>query len=734
MADTGRRALAWLLVAVTVAGALTQAALLSAAGVRLLSAKAVDQAFPVITLATLVGAVVGAVIVHRHPRHRIGWLFCLGQAGAAVGLAAQALPLAVVARGWTPWLPAAHRATWLGLLLGANYALALLGLLLLLAPDGRLRHRRWGIVAIPLVGGYLTVVAGLALMPPASTPLTGAQNPGGVVAVLYLVGQLGVVVGVIGASAALVTRQRAARGEERQQLRWISAAAALFALTVLALLVDSVVTSLVQPGPNHGRWYLTMAFYLGYLAVPVAAGFAVLRYRLYGIDVLIGQAVRLAALGAFVTTGYVVVVVVVGDVVGGSSSVRSSLLAFVAVALAFQPVRRRVARFADRVVYGDRTTPYDGLADLGRRLATGVASDRELLDQTARSIAQAVGARRARVTVQVPGGSALVASWPPNAPDEPRSAAEQRSAAQPQLTIPIGGEDPAPDGAGTIRLTFLPGHGLDRRGRQLLAELLVPAGVAVRNVRLTAELTAQADALGRRRAELEASRARLVSAADRERERMARLIRTEVSRHLEDMPEQLPDLAERVLTDPAAVGDQLDLLRDRTNLAIEALRELTGGLVPPLLQRRGLAAAIGALIERSAGWLRVGPAAGTRRWPPSIEVAAYACCAEVLPSLAAGARVALELTGGSLLLTVRGSARPGPPDRPPGRPPFDLQHLIDRVQAVGGQLSVSEPDAGELELRAELPPELPLPPPELPAEASDQTAASRSAANAGLLM
>ena len=85
---------AWALVGLTVAGVAVQTVLLLAAGVPLLSRDALDETFPIIPLAVLVGAVVGALIVDRHPRHRIGWLLCIGQAGAAVGLAAQTLDTA----------------------------------------------------------------------------------------------------------------------------------------------------------------------------------------------------------------------------------------------------------------------------------------------------------------------------------------------------------------------------------------------------------------------------------------------------------------------------------------------------------------------------------------------------------------------------------------------------------------------------------------------------------------
>src|SRR3712207_4915612 len=164
---------------------------------------------------------------------------------------------------------------------------------------------------------------------------------------------------IFAAAGALAVRLRRASDEERQQLRWIAVAAALLAATLAVLVGVGVARGTTAP------WYLQAAFYLGYLAVPVATGFAVLRHRLYDVDVIIGSAVRPAALTAFVTAGHVGVVVVLGLLLGGGA-VWSSLAAYVLVALAFQPLRRRVDALADRVVHGPRAAPYDSLAAFTR--------------------------------------------------------------------------------------------------------------------------------------------------------------------------------------------------------------------------------------------------------------------------------------------------------------------------------------------------------------------------------
>jgi hypothetical protein len=363
---------AWILCAVTGTLVLAQAALLVAAGVPLLSLQANDDGFPLIPVAIMVGAVVGAAIVARHPRHRVGWLLCLGQVGSAAGLAAHALALAVLTG--TPDLPVdvAQVSLWLAHLFGASYALALLGLLLALVPDGALLSRRWLPVSVLLLGGLALTAVGLLLVPPRllrTDGSSGAVSP--LATAVELTGQIAISLGLAGAAVSLIVRRRRSSGIQRQQLRWIGAAATGLTVALVVLVTDNIVR-----GGGTAPWYLSDLFYLGYLAVPAATGLAVLRHRLYDIDAILGRTVWLVVLAVFVTSGYVAAVVAIGTLVGGSAhALWPSLAAYVVVALAFQPLRRRVDRIADRVAYGRRAGPYESLAALSRQLDSRSLSD-----------------------------------------------------------------------------------------------------------------------------------------------------------------------------------------------------------------------------------------------------------------------------------------------------------------------------------------------------------------------
>src|SRR6478752_248019 len=127
----------WLLAVVTAACSVAEAVAMRLAGVPWLSVTAFSNAFPIVNLATVVGALVGAVILTRHPRHRIGWLFCWGQLGVAVGLLCKALTDGIDHGGIAGSAGLSRVAGMAATLLGSQFALALFATLLLLAPDGR---------------------------------------------------------------------------------------------------------------------------------------------------------------------------------------------------------------------------------------------------------------------------------------------------------------------------------------------------------------------------------------------------------------------------------------------------------------------------------------------------------------------------------------------------------------------------------------------------------------------
>jgi hypothetical protein len=274
---------------------------------------------------------------------------------------------------------------------------------------------------------------------------------------------------------------------------------------------------------------------------------------------------------------------------------------------------------------------------------------------------------------------------------------------EPQVVLPV---DHRGELLGRIELALPPGRSPTRTERRLLAELAGQAGLAFRNVALRAALEARAAALVRDGAALEASRRRLLGAADAERARVAAAIRHDVLDRLAPLPAALDGLDRSIVSDPAAAQARLRALEQATADAVAALRVITGGVLPPVLVRRGLAPALEAFARQSPDRpvLRVAAGADGRRYPASVEVAAYTCCVEAARAVRAGAELHVDAGDERLVVTVRGS-------------PVDAtgwQHLADRVEALGGRLSAEPgwpegpdvpgaPGDGRIVLRVELP-------------------------------
>jgi hypothetical protein len=293
-------------------------------------------------------ATVGLVLTLRLPANPIGWLY------AAAGLAwAWAIPFG-------PWIdrllhdrrPLPLLAQLVAVVGDYGWAPAIaLGVTLpaLLLPDGRLRSRRWRVVAATSVAGTtLAVVAGS--LAPARLESTPIDNPfglsgtaGRVAAVVAVLGVLLSWVSLLAAGVCVVLRFRASRGMERQQMRWVALGAAgavagllLAAPGGLELLpnawVNTVVSNLVYPA---------------FLCPPVAIAVAVLRYRLWDLDRLVSRTVTYALVTALLVLPYLAILPAVTRLAGdaGSLAVAAATLAAVAV---FQPLRRRVQDLVDR--------------------------------------------------------------------------------------------------------------------------------------------------------------------------------------------------------------------------------------------------------------------------------------------------------------------------------------------------------------------------------------------------
>jgi hypothetical protein len=306
------------------------------------------------TLLVLGAAATGGVVASRVPGNAVGWALLALGAGLGVGMLAGAYAEAGPAPGddWAAWL-----GNWLPLvaMFGAT------GALLLLFPDGRLVSRRWRPVAWIVGAGVVLAGLGAALdqqplgereLP---NPLVLPDATHGVVEAFITVTDLLALPLLVAAAASLVVRFRRSRGVERLQLKWFTFDAAIVGVALgLSALGGSIADA---------------AFVVGLLALaalPVTAGLAILRYRLYDIDVVIRRTLIYAALTVTLGAAYLGLVLLVGLAVGESGfAVAVSTLA---VAALFRPVLARIQAIVDRRFYRRRYDAALTLEAFGARL------------------------------------------------------------------------------------------------------------------------------------------------------------------------------------------------------------------------------------------------------------------------------------------------------------------------------------------------------------------------------
>jgi len=624
--------------------------------------------------ATLAFGVVGALIAVRTP-NRVGWLFLAVAATAAVSVVAKSY----AARAPAATLPAAPWAGWtLTVVLGIGGPLFFLTPLLF--PDGRLPSRRWWpVVWVAAVAGLIQIACAAISDVNFSSNFPHLRDPVTLVPARDLAGLFDIATGLgsvvfLAGAAAVAVRLRRCQGEERLQLKWFAYAAAVAAVTVA---VDSQFTNPLA------------AFEIVVPLIPAAAGVAILKYRLYDIDVVINKTVVYAALAGFITAVYVLVVVGIGALAGsqGRPGLGLPILATAVIAVAFQPVRERVQRFANRLVYGKRATPYGALSELSERMGSAPATE-DLLPRMARILAEATGA--ARTDVWLRSGDALraVACWPPDA--------------GPRAAIQLDGDDvPAP--GGSDRVVAVRHHGellgalsvVKKRGEaftptedKLIAHLASQAGLVLRNVRLAEQLMARLE-------ELRASGQRLVSAEDRERRRLERDIHDGAQKRLEDLAAKLRQARQNLDYDQPRAKQLLSEVRSEISGTVANLRDLARGIYPPLLADLGLAAALEAQARKEPVPVVV-EADGIGRYSRDAEAAVYFCVLEALRNVAKYGRASqavVRLCGPGLQFSVTDDGA-GFDAHPTGYG-IGLQAMADRLSAVGGGLEVrSEPGRG----------------------------------------
>src|ERR1700722_20336265 len=466
-------------------------------------------------------ATLGALIVRR-VRNPIGWL--LLTAGICIGLMSLFSAYAVLGIITHPGaVPAPQQVGAVAEWLFFPVVAALAGIFLLF-PTGTLRSRRWRPVLVLnflatglLLIGYLLVPRPVALPAPGGYTLT-YQNPFAVPAVgtaltgthvdnfnsLTLLSLPFLAAGAL----SLVLRYRAGGAELRRQINWVALATAVFALVQLIAIAGILADHGKEP-PISGASFAASAV-IGLLGFPAAITFGILKYRLYEIDVIINRAVVYGLVSAGLTAVYAGIVLGIGALAGQQGNPVLTIAAAVTVALLFQPARQRARRVANRLVYGERATPYQVLSDFAEDMTGQLDYDRAV-DRMVMVLAGATGATRAEAWIRVGAELRPMTIWP---------AGSAPPAALPlAVRPPDDGQLPAFDAVtravavrhgnellGALALRKPPNEPLTAAEDKLLQHLASQAGLVFRNRRLTAELRATIT-------ELTASRRRPVGGA-----------------------------------------------------------------------------------------------------------------------------------------------------------------------------------------------------------------------------
>jgi signal transduction histidine kinase len=638
----------------------------------------VEGPFLVIAITMVAGySTIGALIASRTTGNPIGWLLMSVGVGFLLGGMTDEYLTFAYRRGWED-----HAlTTFVGWLTNWVFLALVLPIpwILLLFPDGTLPSRRWRPVGIAaLVCSASAAVASILAPGPIDTSVSSApDNPTGVESLEPVIGVVLAVAGVsllalgFASVVGLFLRYRRSRGEERQQMRWFVAVCALGA----ALLVGAIASGLGLQG-NETRPINEIFFFAFFtvlaIGLPGACAIAILRYRLYDLDLVVRKTVLYATVALLLIGAFLVFAVVVGQAVIEANPL--AILASIAMGLAFWPAVRLARRVADRIVYGGRATPYEVLTDFSHRVAGSYAAE-DVLPRMAVILSEAVGAAQAVVWLRI-GDELRPAGLAPAdraAPDAVRSQGDQVPDLPGDAAVEVRDQGAL---LGALTVSMPANDPMNASKERLVRDLASQAGLVLRNVRLIEELRA--------------SRQRLVAAQDEERRRIERNIHDGAQQQLVALTVKLRLLEQIVGRDPAKAAEIATQLQEEATAALDDLRDLARGIYPPLLADKGLPAALEAQARKSP--VPVSVAAGDLgRFSQDIEAAIYFSCLEALQNVtkyaeASHVEISLARSDGQLSFGVT--------DDGVGFDPASVSHgsglqgIADRLDALGGTFEI----------------------------------------------
>jgi signal transduction histidine kinase len=641
-------------------------------------------------LITLSFSTVGALVASRHPRNPIGWILCATGFFSALDLLALSYSLYSESVTTDNSLLGVWLARWLDSWIWLISVAMPLTFLMLLFPDGRLASPRWrpfawlaglalaaGIVGLAVDPGFKA--AGIQLQEGLS-PITEAAGALASAAWLFLF------VACLGSLTSLIVRFRASSRTERDQLKWLTYAVGL-AFLIIAL--GSAAPAVI--GYGDPQELSIIATEIALLTIILAVGIAIVRHHLYDIDLLINRTLVYGALTALIAAIYVIVVGSLGMLLQAQGNPSIALLATGVVAVCFQPLRERLQRVTNRMMYGERDDPYAVLSRLGERLEGVIAPD-AMLETLVETIAQSLKLPYAAIALGLEGGSGIAASYGQPVTDPHRFSLISQREIIGQLLV----------ASRAVGEKFTPPE------KTLLTNIARQAGAAVHAAQLAVDL--------------QRSRVLLVTAREEERRRLRRDLHDGLGPALAALHLQTGTIRRFIRKEPETAERMVDEFKVEVKSLIDDIRQLAYRLRPPALDELGL---VGAIQSRAArlcredheehdrgseqrelreSQIQIEASGDLQALPAAIEVAAYHIVQEaLLNSLrhAQASRYTVRLDmGEALTLEIEDDGEGLPAQYQAG---VGILSMRERAAELGGWCSVEPLPAGGTIVHAHLP-------------------------------
>lgn len=566
-------------------------------------------------LMTITYCVVGALVASRHPRNPIGWMFCTIGFFSALNMLSSGYALYSELSLKSDSLPGANLARWLTFWIWIPNILFPITFLLLLFPDGKLLSARWRSIALAAGFGLVGITGSIAFHPgPLENMGFIGSNPYGISggetvinALLTLAVPL-LLIGVFGSIASIIVRFRRAVGIERMQLRWLAVAGVL---VIVGNILGGIFWWLWGDNPIAQELSIVITD-ITIVNIVIATGVAILRYRLWDIHIIVNRTLVFGSLTAIVIGIYVIIVGSLGMLLQTGGSLPISLLGTGIIAVLFQPLRERLQRSVNRLMYGERDDPYAVLGRLSAQLEV-VAASQSVLPTLVETVAEALKLPYVAISLKEGNQFATVAEYN-------RSSVAVSQDKDDLKILPLIYQ------LETIgQLLLVPrasGETFSQTDLRLLETIARQAGVAAYNVRLTQDL--------------QHSRERLVTTREEERRRLRRDLHDGLGPVLATIAVGM-DAIRNLADNPEATRTLATEIKAQAQAALEDIRRIAYDLRPPILDEFGLIGALKHYIEsiNQSNELQITfeHSKPLSNLPAAIEVAVYRIALEALTNV-----------------------------------------------------------------------------------------------------